>query len=81
MKSPRISNLKSRIPPRSAGKGNQRRKPARNVEEILSVAESGTPIGAVIRAIAGAVPLKEWQKIPADLSHQHDHYLYGSAKR
>ena len=81
MKSPRISKLKSRIPPRSAGKGNQRRKPGRSVEKILSVAKSGAPIGAVIRAIAGAVPLKEWQKIPADLSHQHDHYLYGSPKR
>jgi hypothetical protein len=34
-----------------------------------------------ICAIAAGVPQDEWAQLPADLSDQLDHYLYGTPKR
>jgi hypothetical protein len=81
MKSPRASKIKSRAPSRDTGKRNEGRNRAVRGQKTPSVAKSSTSIGAIIRAIAGEVPVKEWQKVPVDLSYQHDHYLYGSPKR
>jgi len=39
------------------------------------------PIEEVIREIASRVPPEEWDRLPPDLSEQHDHYIYGSPKR
>lgn len=39
------------------------------------------PIWDVLEAIGAEVPGEEWDKLPSDLSTQHDHYLYGSPKR
>jgi predicted XRE-type DNA-binding protein len=39
------------------------------------------PIWEVIDAIVAGVPPEEWDKVPADLAENHDHYLYGTPKR
>lgn len=31
--------------------------------------------------IAKQVPEEEWERVPADGSEQHDHYLYGAPKK
>jgi hypothetical protein len=38
-------------------------------------------IEAVIEALSAQVPDEEWDKLPADLSHNLDHYIYGTAKQ
>ena len=39
------------------------------------------PIEEVIREIVARVPEEEWDRLPPDLSEQHDHYIYGTPKR
>jgi predicted XRE-type DNA-binding protein len=39
------------------------------------------PIWDVVDSIMAAVPPGEWDKVPADLGQNHDHYLYGAPKR
>ena len=39
------------------------------------------PIWERILERSAAVPDEEWDKLPADLAEQHDHYLYGTPKR
>jgi hypothetical protein len=39
------------------------------------------PIEEIIAEIAGQVPEEEWDRLPPDLSEQHDHYIYGTPKR
>lgn len=34
----------------------------------------------LVAQIHAQVPPEEWEKLPRDLSINHDHYLYGSAK-
>ena len=34
-----------------------------------------------IAAITTSIPSQEWEKLPADLAGNHDHYLYGAPKR
>ena len=31
--------------------------------------------------VALKIPITEWKKVPADLSGNHDYYLYGMPKR
>ena len=38
------------------------------------------PIWDVAAEIAASVPDEEWAKVPADLSANLDHYLYGAPK-
>jgi hypothetical protein len=42
---------------------------------------SARPIEEVLQEIAATVPQEEWDKLPADLSDQIDHYVYGTPKR
>lgn len=42
---------------------------------------SAPPIEDVISEIFSKVPDQEWDKVPSDLSHRHDFYLYGIDKR
>jgi predicted DNA-binding antitoxin AbrB/MazE fold protein len=49
-----------------------------NPQRRSSNASAAAPL-ATIAAIAGAFP--ENPKLPTDLAEQHDHYLYGAAKR
>jgi hypothetical protein len=42
--------------------------------------ERGAPLWQVLDDIGGAVPDEEWRKVPADLSKNLDHYLYGAPK-
>lgn len=53
------------------------------VESKLSVKENkdSRPIWEVITEISSRVPAEEWDKIPADGSLHHDHYLYGAARK
>lgn len=51
-------------------------------DEIL--APMPAPAGSLedeLDAIAQRIPKEEWDKLPADLSDQLDHYLYGTQKR
>jgi hypothetical protein len=36
---------------------------------------------AKLDAIVAKVPKEAWKNVPSDLSHNHDHYLYGAPKR
>lgn len=38
------------------------------------------PIWSVISAIGASIPEEEWDRVPADLSINLDHYLYGHPK-
>jgi hypothetical protein len=38
------------------------------------------PIWERVVEIGASVPMKEWEKVPTDLSKNLDHYLYGAAK-
>jgi Arc/MetJ-type ribon-helix-helix transcriptional regulator len=39
------------------------------------------PLWEEILELTADVPTEEWDKLPADLSEQHDHYIYGTPKR
>jgi Arc/MetJ-type ribon-helix-helix transcriptional regulator len=39
------------------------------------------PVWERILERSTSVPDEEWDKLPADLAEQHDHYVYGTAKR
>ncbi len=39
------------------------------------------PVWERILERTAAIPEEEWDKLPADLAEQHDHYLYGTPKR
>ncbi len=39
------------------------------------------PIEAVLQSLAADVPQAEWQKLPADLTEDLDHYLYGTPRK
>lgn len=39
------------------------------------------PIEEIIDEIFADVPESEWEKLPADLSDQLDHYVYGTPKQ
>ena len=43
--------------------------------------ETLRPIWEIIAELSVEIPLEEWAKLPTDGAEQHDHYLYGSAKR
>ena len=34
-----------------------------------------------VEALTADIPEDEWDKLPADLAEQHNHYLYGTPKR
>jgi hypothetical protein len=38
------------------------------------------PIWQIAQELAASIPAEEWEKLPKDLAHQHDHYLYGTPK-
>ena len=47
--------------------------------EEPSEKESGS-ILEMVSAITREVPEREWERVPADLSKNVDHYLYGSKR-
>jgi hypothetical protein len=47
-------------------------------DESMSVGES---LLAMVERLHRDVPPEEWEKLPTDLSEQHDHYIYGTPKR
>lgn len=46
----------------------------------LSWQEDRKPIWEIVQEISASVPDEEWEKLPADLSKNLDHYLYGKPK-
>jgi len=38
------------------------------------------PLWKQIVKIGAEIPIEEWEKLPTDMSINHDHYLYGSPK-
>ncbi|MDS3859959.1 hypothetical protein RIF25_03965 [Thermosynechococcaceae cyanobacterium BACA0444] len=55
-----------------------------NTKEILQSSESTelniSSLLDLVTQIQAQVPIEEWQKLPTDLSINHDHYLYSSPK-
>ena len=43
--------------------------------------KSQRPIDEVLAELASEVPQEEWDNLPADLSDQLDHYIYGTPQR
>jgi hypothetical protein len=39
------------------------------------------PIEEIAAQLAAEVPAEEWDRLPADLTDNLDHYLYGTPKR
>lgn len=50
--------------------------PAANVDRY-----PGRPIWEVAAAIGASLPEEAWEKVPADLSKNLDHYLYGAPRQ
>jgi len=44
-------------------------------------AKKAKPISAIFESLSNEIPLEEWKELPADGAVNHDHYLYGSAKK
>ncbi len=60
----------------------QGRTPRRGAEARKSgTASAGLSLWDALDAISRALPIEKWNKLPGDLSQNHDHYLYGSPKR
>ncbi len=52
-------------------------------EPLLGKAEydvNARPYWEEVLEIGASVPIEEWEKVPADLSKNLDHYLYGAPK-
>jgi len=43
--------------------------------------DSSKPIWEVVEEENRSIPPEVWNDLPADLSAQHDHYIYGAPKR
>ena len=54
-------------------------KPATTTQ--TAAAESRKPIWEVFQELSAGVPDEVWDKLPTDLSEQHDHYIYGTPRR
>ena len=52
---------------------NDKEEPSETVEEPGSILE-------MVSAVTTEVPEHEWERVPADLSKNVDHYLYGAKK-
>lgn len=39
------------------------------------------PIEEILKELAAGIPREEWDRLPADLTDQLDHYLYGTPRR
>lgn len=48
---------------------------------ILAKKGKKSSIWDKIHALSAAIPAEEWNRMPADGSEQHDHYLYGTPKK
>jgi len=53
------------------------REPASGARQALAE----RPIEDILRELAAGIPREEWDRLPADLTDQLDHYLYGTPRR
>ena len=42
---------------------------------------SERPIEEILKELAAGIPREEWDRLPADLTDDLDHYLYGTPRR
>lgn len=54
---------------------------ARDSSEAQHAGGDVRPIWEIVAEIGRSVPEEEWAKVPADLSVNLDHYLYGAPKK
>ena len=54
---------------------------ARDAVPATGGPSNASGIAEMIQAISSQVPEEEWLRVPADLSLNVDHYLYGSPRR
>jgi antitoxin (DNA-binding transcriptional repressor) of toxin-antitoxin stability system len=47
---------------------------------VMRPAPPAQPLDKIFAAIAQDVPDEDWERVPTDLSKNHDHYLYGTSK-
>jgi hypothetical protein len=50
-------------------------------QEQTQATPTHKPIWEVIEEENRSIPPEVWDALPADLSEQHDHYIYGTPKR
>ena len=43
--------------------------------------DTGQALLSLVDKVLGDMPETEWDKLPSDLSDQHDHYIYGTARK
>lgn len=60
---------------------DEREEVLRYVDNVLRKRDQKQTFGDKIREIVADVPDEVWDRIPADGSEQHDHYIYGTPKR
>jgi hypothetical protein len=59
----------------------KQRQQQKSSESTVSISqEIGASLLDLVVQIHAQVPPEEWEKLPRDLSIDHDHYLYGSPK-
>jgi Arc/MetJ-type ribon-helix-helix transcriptional regulator len=63
------------------GQRQDGQEPDRTPAAKEGTAPAHKPIWEVFQEIARSVPPETWDDLPADLSDQHDHYIYGTPKR
>jgi Arc/MetJ-type ribon-helix-helix transcriptional regulator len=59
----------------------QLRQPEAHPPANGGAAQEEKPIWEDVLELTADVPAAEWDKLPADLAEQHDHYIYGTPKR
>ena len=60
--------------------GKLQDRPKRRAGGTPAGGKTRQTIGEFARALLAKMPEEERNKLPADLSENHDHYLYGSPK-
>ena len=53
----------------------------RYVDSVLKRNERPSTLGDRIKQLVADVPEDVWDRVPADGSEQHDHYIYSTRKR
>ena len=57
--------------------GDLRGEPASGSNQLAAE----RPIEEILKELAAGIPREEWDRLPADLTDDLDHYLYGTPRR
>ena len=66
---------------KNSSRNGRRRATKETLEELEKRVAAMSPLEAKISEISKSVPMKDWRKLPRDLSYNLDHYIYGLPKR